>query len=180
VNSRQLQERLLLRSRAGGDSLVLDDDVLLAALDGSRALDAAQLKAMQQSPLTLRRLRHLSLRARRAAELGWQGSQGLLRAAASPGEVAALLTEDGCWSLHFVAADGGWRVILKLEEAAPFAARLLQRRAMLQVTDGGGAIVLQGRLDADGECERGWPFAAPPLDHLQVHGARFAVALLEP
>jgi hypothetical protein len=37
---------------------------------------------------------------------------------------------------------------------------LLREQPLLRVIDGGGAIVLQGRLDADGECERAWPL--PP------------------
>jgi len=176
ITELKLQERLLLRSLPGEDRLVLDDGVLRAALDGSRPLNGAQLKALQQSPLTLRRFRHLSLeRKRSAAAYGWHGSHGMLRAAATGEALAVLVTDDGCWSLHFVASGDRWQVILKLEEAAPFAVRLLQRRPMLRVLDGGGAIILQGRLDADGECEREWPFAGEPMRHFQAHGATFSV-----
>ena len=62
--------------------------------------------------------------------------------------------------------------------AAPAAAGLLRERALLRVTDGAGATLLQGRLDADGECEHAWPFAAAPAEHLQRHGATFAVTAL--
>lgn len=181
TTERKLQEALLLRSRPGQDQLALDDGVLRAALDGSRPLSAAQMAALQASPLTLRRFRHLALERKRAqAALGWHGSQGMLRAAASSAELEVLATDDGCWSLHFVAQGAGWQVILKLEETAPFAAQLLARRPMLRVTDGGGAVLLQGRLDADGECERAWPFEQAPDAHFQAHGAVFSVEPLGP
>jgi hypothetical protein len=88
------------------------------------------------------------------------------------------LTDDGHWTLHFLPhqqQDGGWQLILKLDAAAPFAARLLAEQPLLRVVDGGGAILLQGRLDADGECERAWPFATAPVAHFQLYGATFAV-----
>lgn len=176
TTERKLQEALLLRSRPGEDGLALEDGVLLAALDGSRALTAAQLAALQASPLTLRRFRHLAVERKRAqAALGWQGSRGMLRAASSAAELTVLATDDGCWSLHFVPHGGGWQVILKLEAVASFAEQLLQRRPMLRVTDGGGAVLLYGRLDADGECERAWPFEDSPEAHFQAHGAMFVV-----
>ncbi|WP_374582796.1 hypothetical protein [Pseudoduganella sp.] len=178
---RKLQEALLLRSRPGDDGLVLADGVLRAALDGSQPLTAAQLSALQASPLTLRRFRHLALERKRAqAAFGWQGSRGMLRAASSATELAVLVTDDGCWSLHFVPQGEGWQVILKLEAGAGFAAQLLARRPLLRVTDGGGAVLLQGRLDADGECERAWPFEQAPEAHFQAHGAVFAVEPLGP
>jgi hypothetical protein len=181
ITERKLQEALLLRSRPGDDRLVLDDGVLLAALDGSRPLSAAQLAALRTSPLSLRRFRHLALERKRAqAALGWQGSRGMLRAASSGAALSVLHTDDGCWSLHFVQQGAGWQVILKLEAMAAFAVQLLQRRPMLRVTDGGGAVLLQGRLDSDGECERGWPFEQAPLAHFQAHGATFAVEPLGP
>lgn len=178
---RKLQEALLLRSRPGDDGLVLEDAVLRAALDGSRPLTAAQVEALQGSPLTLRRFRHLALERKRAQlALGWQGSSGMLRAASSTAELSVLVTDDGCWSLHFLPQGAGWQVILKLEEVAAFAPQLLARRPMLRVTDGGGAVLLQGRLDADGECERPWPFSQAPGEHFQAHGAVFAVEPLGP
>lgn len=181
TTERKLQEALLLRSRPGEDELVLDDAVLQAALDGRQPLNAAQLAALQASPLTLRRFRHMVLERKRAqATLGWQGSRGMLRAASSTSELTVLVTDDGCWSLHFVPEGAGWQVILKLEAAAGFAAQLLARRPMLRVMDGGGAVILQGRLDADGECERVWPFEQAPEAHFQAHGALFAVEPLGP
>jgi len=175
---RKLQARLLAGRRAEGDRLLLDDATLLAALDGSRPLSAGERGALQASPLTARRLRQLALERRAAAVSvsAWRGSRGMLRAASSGGTPVALRTDDGCWTLHFVDAGGAWRTILQLAPEAPFAAALLAARAPLRVLDGGGKTILEGRLDADGECEAAWPFAAPPADHLHAHGAAFAVA----
>jgi len=121
----------------------------------------------------VRRLRRLALE-RRAASARWRGSRGVLRAASS-GTLDAVVTEDGWWTLHVVAAGTGWRVVLQLAPQAPFAPALLAARAPLRVLDGAGAEILAGRLDADGECEAAWPFAAAPGEHLQAHGARFTV-----
>jgi hypothetical protein len=173
---RKLQERLLLAREVPGDRLVLADGVLLAALDGSRVLEAAQLAALQASPLTLKRFRHLALERRHAARApAWRGSAGMLRAASSAAALDGLVTDDGCWRLHFLPEGKGWQVILKLEAAAGFAGQLMREQPMLRVLDGQGAVVLQGRLDTDGECERAWSFAAAPADHFQQHGARFSI-----
>jgi hypothetical protein len=163
----------LLQARKPGDRLTLDDATLAAALDGSRPLTAGERAALQASPLTVRRLRHLTLE-RRAATARWRGSRGVLRAASS-GTLDAVVTEDGWWTLHVVAAGAGWRIVLQLAPQAPFAPALLAARAPLRVLDGAGADILAGRLDADGECEAAWPFAAAPAEHLQAHGARFTV-----
>ncbi|RSZ59950.1 hypothetical protein HF313_14610 [Massilia atriviolacea] len=176
---RKLLERLLLSPRVEGDRLMLADAVLLAALDGSHPLNRAELAALRASPLTLRRFRQLSIArrngARAANDEAWSGSAGMLRAADDGADLERLLTDDGHWSLHFVAQDGAWRLILSLDAAAPFAARLLREQPMLRVVDGGGAILLQGRLDADGEVECGWPFEGAPAPHFQQFGAHFAV-----
>lgn len=173
---RKLAAQVVLARRVENDALVLSDAVLMAALDGSRRLVAAERSALEQSPLTTRRLRHLALALRRASGGdAWGGSHGMLRAAAS-GPLGQLSTDDGNWTLYFVPQDGRWRVILKVAPAAPFAARLVCEQALLRVSDGSGATVLLGQLDADGECEAPWPFAAAPASHLQLHGALFAVA----
>jgi hypothetical protein len=187
---RRLQDALLRGRRSDGDRLVLDDAVLAAALDGSRPLTAGERAALQASPLTARRLRHLALerralerraQARRAAAAGgWRGSRGALRAASSGGGTPdAIVTDDGWWTLHFVGEGAGWRAILQLAPQAPFAEALLVARAPLCVRDGAGATILAGQLDADGECEAAWPFADAPGAHLQAHGARFTVEPLE-
>lgn len=168
---RKLEQQLLLGRRIEGDRLMLSDATLLAALDGRRALTAAEKAALQASPLTLRRLRTLSL----ARIDAWHGSTGMLRAAAGHAPLTALATDDGHWVLHFLQQDGHWRVILALDAGAPFAARLLREQGLLCVRDGAGATILQGRLDADGECEGRWPFALAPGPHFQQAGATFAV-----
>jgi hypothetical protein len=174
---RKLQERLLLARRVEGDSLLLADAVLLAALDGACPLNAAQSDALQNSPLTLRRFRHLALnrRARAANDTAWSGSAGMLRAASDGAALARLVTDDQHWQLHFVMQDGAWRIILSLDGAAPFAARLMREQPLLRVLDGAGASMLQGRLDADGEIEAAWPFATAPAPHFQQVGAAFAI-----
>jgi hypothetical protein len=171
----RLRERALLAGVAD-DRLVLADATLRAALDGSRPLAPAELAALQASPLTLRRLRHLALERRQALAPRWAGSAGMLRAADSGVAPARLVTDDGHWTLHFVPQGGRWQLILQLDPAAPFAASVLRAGPLLRVTDGGGATLLQGRLDADGECEAPWPHALAPAAHLQAHGAAFTVA----
>jgi hypothetical protein len=185
LQERRLQERLLLGRRVDGDRLVLADATLRAALDGSRPLTAGERAALQASPLTARRLRQLALehraaQATQAAEAktsGWRGSHGRLRAASS-GAIDALRTDDGWFTLHVVPDGAGWRTILQLAADAPFAPALLADRAPLRVVDGAGNTILEGRLDADGECEAAWPFDAPPASHLQAAGAAFAVEAL--
>ncbi len=169
---RKLQGEALLARRAADDYLVLADATLIAAIDGSRALHAAERAALSASPLTLRRFKVLA-QERRAA---WQGSAGMLRAADSGAALLTLATDDGHWTLHFIEQDGGWQVVLKVDAGAPFAARLLADGAVLTVRDGAGAVILQGSLDSDGECEQAWPMAEVPAAHFQQHGAVFTVA----
>jgi hypothetical protein len=182
----KLQERLLLSRAVPDDRLMLADATLLAALDGSRALTPNERQALQSSPLTLRRFRQLwierggrgsGVAARAANDAAWRGSTGMLRAASCGTSLDELLTDDGHWTLHFLPhqQDDGWQLILKLDAAAPFAARLLAEQPLLRVVDGGGAILLQGHLDADGECERAWPYTTAPMAHFQLCGATFAV-----
>jgi len=176
----RLRERALLARVVPGDRLMLADATLLAALDGSRVLTPNERHALAASPLTLRRFRQLSLERCAAAapaanDPQWAGSTGMLRAASSAVALDSLVTDDNYWTLNFLPQDGGWQVILSLSAQAPFAARLLSEQPQLRVIDGGGAIVLQGRLDADGECERAWPFDTAPAPHFQMYGAGFAV-----
>jgi len=180
---RRMQEAMLLGRRVADDRLVLDDATLRAALDGSRPLTAGERAALQASPLTARRLRRLALERRAAQAEGtadaWRGSAGMLRAASS-GVPATVTTDDGWWTLHFIdLRTFGWRIVLQLAPQAPFAEALLVAQLPLRVLDGTGATILAGQLDADGECEATWPFAAAPDAHLQAHGARFTVAPLE-
>lgn len=188
----RLRERLLLSRAVPGDRLMLAEAILLAALDGSRVLTPNERVALEQSPLTLRRFRHLALERRAKAVAAstakaqaandpiWSGSSGMLRAASSVAALERIATDDNCWTLHFLPQGEGWQVILTLSAEAPYAARLLREQPLLRVVDGGGAIVLQGRLDADGECERAWPFDTAPAPHFQMYGASFAVEPVVP
>lgn len=174
----KLRERLLLGRRVQGDRLMLADEVMLAALAGTRHLTANERAALQASPLTLRRFKTLSEQARRTrrpAIDGWSGSGGMLRAAADGAQLARLDTDDGYWRLHFIEQGGAWRVVLALDGSAPFAARAVREQRVLRVLDGGGAIILQGALDADGEYESDWPFESAPAAHFQQFGAVFTV-----
>lgn len=172
---RKLAQALLLARRVEGDRLMLSDAVIGAAIDGSRALTDAECQAMRASPLTLRRFRVIAQTRRSAASLAWQGSRGMLRAASDGAALTALATDDGYWTLHFVEQGGAWRVILALDAGAPFAAQMLREQPVLRVRDGAGAVILQGSLDSDGECEGAWPFASAPGPHFQRAGAAFAV-----
>ncbi len=172
---RKLLEHLLLAARVDGDRPMLADAVINAALDGTRALTEGECAAMRQSPLTLRRFKALAQARRATARSSWEGSRGMLRAAFDGASLAALTTDDGFWSLHFVEQHGAWRVILALDAAAPFAAQLLREQPLLRVLDGQGAVILQGSLDSDGECEADWRSASAPGLHFQQAGAAFAV-----
>jgi hypothetical protein len=166
---RRLRAALLVAPRER-DRLVLADATLIAALDGSTLLSSGERAALAASPLTIRRLRQLAQGRART----WQASGGMLRAADSGAALAELVTDDGWWTLHFA----GTRVILQLAAQAPFARQVLAARPMLRVVDGAGAVILQGRLDSDGECESAWPFALAPGPHFQQAGAVFAVEAL--
>jgi hypothetical protein len=172
ILDRKLQAQLLAGRRVEGDRLMLADAVLLAALEGSRALTAGERAALQASPLTTRRLQVLA-NARRVKQepRSWRGSSGMLRAADSGAPFEALVTDDGAWRLHVLQG----RVILQLDAQSPLAATLLRTKEPVRVVDGAGTLVLQGQLDSDGECEGPWPFAEPPAQHFQRHGARFLV-----
>lgn len=172
---RKLQERLLTAPRAQGDRLMLADPIMIAALDGSRALTLGERVALRASPLTLRRFKALAQERRGALMRDWHGSSGMLRAAADGAALTALTTDDGHWTLHFLEQGEGWRVILALDAAAPFAARLLEVQPRLSVIDGAGDVILQGSLDSDGECESDWAFTSAPGPHFQQAGAGFAV-----
>jgi hypothetical protein len=173
---RKLQGSALLVRRVDDDRLMLADAVLLQALDGSRPLTHGERAALQDSPLTLRRMRHLAdARRAQARPRSWLGSAGLLRAADSGAPLDVLRTDDQMWRLHIVDHDGVPRVVVQLHPDAPGAAHLLATRATIAVRDGAGSTIVQGSLDLDGECEGLWPFATPPAIHFQQHGARFEV-----
>jgi hypothetical protein len=175
----KLAGKVLLSQRSDGDTLVLVDEVLLAALEGRRALTAEEAVSLKASPLTLRRFRLLADQRRRPAMAAndpvWHGSDGLLRAASSGSMSGPLHTDDGYWTLHVAGQPGEWRLILALAPDAPFAASLLRAAGGIRVLDGQGNLLLEGVLDADGECEAAWAHAAAPFQHLQQTGASFSV-----
>lgn len=175
---RRLREALLAGRRKEGDRLVLGDATLRAALDGSRALSPNERTALEASPLTVRRFRQLAIERRdgrkAANDETWLGSSGMLRAA-DTGSLSRLTTDDGYWILHFSDEEGEWRVVLQLKACAPFTARLLRERPALCVADGEGNVLLEGRLDGDGECEGPWRADVEPAAWFQQHGARFIV-----
>lgn len=177
-NERKLIAEALVMRRREGDRLMLSDAVMLGALDGSRPFSPAERAALADSPLTLRRFSHLARerRARPAAnDLQWSSSQGMLRAA-DDGMVPELRTDDGHWQLSFLAEGGNWVLMLKLSAKAPFASALMQAEPTLTVRDGAGTLLLQGRLDADGEFEAAWPLNVEPTLHFQQHGGIFSVS----
>lgn len=169
---RKLRAQLLAGRRVEGDRVVLDDTVLLGALDGSRPLTQGERAALQASPLTARRLRTLADAQRaQASPRRWTGSAGMLRAADGGMALDVVVTDDGAWRLHLVEG----RVILQLDPQSGLAAMLLRAAQGVRVRDGAGATILEGSLDSDGECEGPWPFAEDPAGHFQRHGARFVV-----
>jgi len=188
-------EQVLLRRLVPGDSVRLADETLRAALDGSRVLNAEQRKALQGSPMTLRRFRALSLErsaaTRSSAQSGsvradplprWQGSEGLLLAADSGTVTGPIHTSDGLWSLHFQRdLDDHLQVFLKLDPQAPFAAELVANDAassrLVDVLDGEGMLLMTGRLDADGELQVAWPYDVLPWVRIAQAGGAFRVEL---
>jgi hypothetical protein len=178
---RRLRAAMLTAARVDDDCLVLADAVMRAAIEGSYPLTRGERAALAASPLTIRRFRTLSLDYAASLKPAWRESSGMLRAADSGAALTELVTDDGYWTLHFLAAHEpatAPRVILQLHAQAPFARQLLADQPLLRVIDGAGAVVLQGRLDPDGECESAWPFDAPPARHFQRSGAVFAVEAL--
>lgn len=175
---------LLLRRPVPNDRLRLSDAVLNAALEGSHVLTGEERRALQGSPLTLRRFRDLSLAHRTANPrpaaaanaATWDCSLGLLLAADSGQDLNLLVTEDRCWSLHFVdAGSGRWSVVLALDPDAPFAAPLIKSGHAVILRDGNGQTISCGPLDVDGELEANWPFEDPPARHLPACGGGFSV-----
>ncbi len=189
--SQKLAQRLdlsaILNHVREDDRVMLDDHLLLAALDVSRPLSSQERELLQKSPQTLLRFRQLALQARARKSSGaandaqWQSSMGSL-AGVHPGgggeAGSRLQSDDQYWCLQFVADEIGWQLTLALNEQAPFALQIKQSGCVLRVLDGKGAILLEGQLDIGGECEGRWPFMTEPALHLQQAGARFRIELV--
>lgn len=169
----RLAEAALLAPKAG-DRLVLDDDSLRAAIERRRPLSETQKQQLLDSPMTLRRFKRLAQQIQNAVA-GWEGSQGLLLAAAGNDDLQSLSTEDGKWELHFMPGrQQEIRLVLKCLDDVLLAA-LLQQQREIQARDSGGNILCQGTLDDDGELDTRWPFDLPPREHFQLVGGRFVV-----
>ncbi|WP_338845038.1 hypothetical protein V8J88_15205 [Massilia sp. W12] len=172
--AKRMQASLLLSRERDDDRLCLSDELMLAALDGSRPLSAEERSELQASPLTLARFAVLARGRRQEARpknTRWEGSQGQLRAAAG-GDSLELLSDDQFWRLSFFEQDGIWTLLLKLDPAAPFAQQALQSEIRVEA---GRELLACGQIDADGELEVAWPFLDAPFDWLQTHGARFRI-----
>lgn len=179
----------MMKQHKANDYLVLDDDILKAALENSRPLYRSEWQALLDSPLTLRRMQVLAnlrnkklssvrpLTVREAAnDHLWSCSAGLLRAADSGAAAPVLTTEDGFWQLLFLKSTSGWRMVLKLDlDSAPFAQELLKELPELAVLDGHKQAVLVASLDEDGEVTGTWPLPTDPYAHFMAHGGKFDV-----
>ena len=176
--------RAIIRRFKSDDWQVLDDQPLIAALEGTQPLSRKEWEALLDSPLTLRRMQVLEAvrRAREnkttaANDALWSGSEGLLRAAAGSAEAATLATDDGYWTLDFPRAQDGWWIVLRLDPSAPFASEFVGEGEMpeVAVVDGSGRTLLIGALDEEGKLLARWPDAEAPLKVLSGTGGGFQV-----
>jgi hypothetical protein len=183
----ELAARAIMRRYKQGDYLVLSDEALRAALAGTQPLNRAELRAVLDSPLTLRRMHTLAQQARAAAitatiapaaaanDPAWTSSRALLRAAADDGDAHSIDTDDGYWRLVFLPVAGGWRMVLRLDSDAPFAAELTAAAPTVAVLDGRGRTLMLGPLDEDGELAAPWPLPGEPYASLMAQGGRIEV-----
>jgi len=181
----QLLDKIMFAHKEG-DWLVLGDNTLRAALAKTRPLTRNEWNALMASPLTLRRLRYL-VHEREAAKCQpdlsqaanddqWFGSEGLLKAAMSDDAAPPLATLDEAWTLLFLKGATGYRMVLKLDPNARFAASLLAAQTELVVLDAAGKALMQGTLDEDGELHGDWLFPdTSPYAHFQASGNSFTI-----
>ncbi len=180
----QLLDKIMFGTKEG-DWLVLDDDTLRAAVDNTRPLTRNEWNSLINSPLTLKRLRHIigqakakTLKSVNASNDDlWLGSEGFLRAAAGRGgEIPTLHSEDGMWTLMFLQGPSAIRMLLKLDRDTPLARQIMDSKTEVAVKDGTGQVLMQGHVDEEGELEADWPFSnAAPYAHFQASGGRFQV-----
>lgn len=76
----------------------------------------------------------------------------------------------GWWSLIFLLEDGGYQMILKLNNQAPFFEEVICRKIKVSLHDGAGQLLLEGELDEDGELEKTWSLSVNPYDHFLTTG----------
>lgn len=172
----------LLDSFKAGDTLVLGDDVLQAAIERTHPLNRSEYAALLNSPLTLRRLHSLVAKMQQqgqaptaANDAYWSGSQCILRAADSGATAPSLTTADGWWLLAFLPSQDGYQMVLKLDKEAPFANHVINAGVELLVCDGQGKVVLTGILDEDGELEARWTFNDQPYAYFVAAGGTITV-----
>lgn len=185
--SQKLAQKLdlsaILNQDREDDRVMLDDHLLLAALDGSRPLSSQERDILQKSPQTLLRFRQLALQARARKNSGaandaqWQSSMGCLGEGTIVRDAlgSRLQSDDQYWCLLFVPDEVGWQLTLTLNHHAALAVQIKQSGYALRVLDGAGNVLLEGQLDMDGTCEGRWPFLIEPTLHLQQTGARFRI-----
>jgi len=191
---RNAEQLLLLAAHMArdlpGNHQVLDDELMQQVLAGERRLTRTQFNALVASPLTLCRLRFLESRrlAANAAESGtdsharqhhgWQGSQGLLLAAAGSGTDCSLHSDDGLWALHALTTGRTTRLLLQLrrpEDEGDHPGLRFEPDMQVAVLDGAGGTLLCGALDADGELEAVWERPQDLRSHLALHGGGWTV-----
>lgn len=173
MNSKKLIAKALLHPVAE-DSLVLDDATLLAAIEGRVLLNREQKKQLLHSPLTLRRFRLLT--NLRRAQTHWQGSEMQLRAAAGEGELPHLDSEDGRFTLHFIAGRGGKiNMVLSCKSDPELAQQLQQAEQAIEVVDSEETVLLEGALDESYELAGSWLLAEPPRAHFMRLGTAIVI-----
>lgn len=177
----------LLNRWKADDSLVLSDEVLLAAMNRVTPLNQEEWQALLDSPLTLRRARRLMRQQRATAaekdrlptaanDAEWMGSRGLLLAADGGIPAESISTDDGLWRLNFLSTGQGYRLLLQLDAQRPEGARIHAADRAIAIFDSADVLMATGKLDADGEFEVAWPFAdTSPQEHFVAAGGGFAV-----
>jgi hypothetical protein len=111
-----------------------------------------------------------------ANDPAWTISRALLRAADDGRPAHAIDTDDGFWRLVFLHGAEGWRMVLRLDPDAPFAAELTAATPTVAVLDGRGRTLMLGLLDEDGELAAPWPLPdEAPYASLMAQGGRIEV-----
>lgn len=189
-----------------GDYQVLSDLILIGALDhadglataAARPLRHSEVKALEDSPMTLLRMAQLNAQrrtqntasvghsavvdlseARKAAAPQWQPRPavwGALRAARTEGsqQSDSVLSDCGRWSLSFNRhAQQEWTLLLKLLDDTELdeleAATAAGALVEFAVLDGAGNTLLLGSLDGYGELSGGWLYPEAPAVHIHQY-----------
>lgn len=188
----------LMRQFKRDDWLVLNDQALLAALEGAQPLSRVEWAGLLESPLTLKRMAALEAMRRQGAGVGdfplriaaeaanddLYAAELTLLAADSGEQEVSLNSPDGWWQLTCPATHGGWKMRLELAEGAPFVGLLeeevgqgISQRAVA-VLDGRGRTLMLGVLNDDRLLWGDWPLAESPRDALAPANGRFQVRIV--